>query len=536
MKLISSNPIKNRLYPAIALLALFALSIMVRWPYINRPLSTNYEWVTAHTLVTLQIWEEEGAFAHRFNPIYTFTNPNDHFIKCPISGISDEVGNYYYVSYPPFAFIFAHTVFNLLGVYPNVLALESLNLTLHFVCAWLIYLILNNLTNAKERLSLPALVGTSIYIFAPLSLWHHSNVYFSDILVQTIFLLGIYLSHFFCFKKGKKVNFIKASLFIVLYLMAYTEWIGFLFAGCLFLVGILFRKQVWEPRSLMFLAFASATLAGLTVLLQYSSINGLQNFIDTAINRYTERSGHTGNHQFYQLDSHLFLANLYLRNYFPQFVIIGFSSFLLLILKARFKGMFRVDEQIVLFLALAPSLLHHLLLFEFTLVHDMALVKTCVFLSLLTGLLLDRINQETIKISSITFKVIPYVVVACMLVLSTYLYNAHVIEPEGFSFKQLGNQIKENATPEDTVFFKTTRTLGDFIIAAPENFVIAPQIQYYAGRCIQVVPNLEAAKSHLETYNKPKGVVFTIENPKYLIEEIEHISIQDTIHLDILHP
>ena len=38
------------------LVALFALSVVVRARYINRPLSAHYEWVTARVLITQQIW------------------------------------------------------------------------------------------------------------------------------------------------------------------------------------------------------------------------------------------------------------------------------------------------------------------------------------------------------------------------------------------------------------------------------------------------------------------------------------------------
>lgn len=514
----------------VILLGLFALSVLVRLPHINRPLSTNYEWVTAHTLVTLQIWQEEGIFEHGLSPIYTFPNPNDHHIKCPISGVSDAEGNYYYVSYPPFAFIFPHIIFSSLGIYPDALALETLNLILHLLCAWLVYLILAGITGSKDKLSMPAIAGAAIYLFSPLPLWHHANVYFSDILVQVFFLLGIYLSYLFFFGDKKHNTLISAGLFCTIFLMVYTEWIGVLFAGCLVLVTLLFRKQGLASGRLAMLAIIATTLAGVTFVLQYASINGLDDFLNTAINRYTERSGHTGTNQFYTLNAHLFLANLYLRNYFPQFIIIGFSAFILLILKAKFKTLFKLEDKVVLFIALTPALLHHLILFEFTLVHDMALVKTCVFFSLLSGILFHRILKEADATPGIAFKAVPYVVVVAMLSLSVFLYHAHVIEPEGFSFEELGNDIKQNAGPEDTVFFKTTRTLGDFMIQAPENFVLAPQIQYYAGRCIQVVPSLEEARLHLQKYDKKQGVVFTIENSRYQIENIEYVSVADSLH------
>ncbi len=507
---------------------LFIVSILVRSPHIDRPLSTNYEWVTAHTLVTLQIWEDEGIITHGFRPIYTFSNPNDHYIKCPISGISDNSGNYYYVSYPPFAFIFPYLVFKTLGISANVLALESLNLVLHFLCAILVYLILSAINKTNTRISTAGLIGASIYIFSPLSLWHHSNVFFADILVQVIFLLAIYLSYLFLYRNDGPGKALSTGLFVTLFLMAYTEWVGFLFAGCLALVGILFRKHSLFYKRLIFISITSASLAGLTILFQYGSINGLEDFFNMLLNRYSERSGHIGRSQFYDLDAHLFLLNLYLRNYFPQFVILAVLGALLLILKTKPRGFFSVEEKTILLLSLLPAILHHVVLFEFTLVHDMALVKTCIFISLLSGLFFHRIQQQSLREALPAFKFVAYLVVVAMLSLSVFFYHSHVIEPNGFSLEALGKEIKESSKPEDTVFFKTTQTLGDFIIEAPLNFVIAPQIQYYSGRCIQVIPTLEAAREHLKTYNKPNGIIFTIENSRYQIEKTERISLSDT--------
>ena len=510
------------------LLGLFAISIAVRSPHINRPLSTNYEWVTAHTLVTLQIWQEEGMLTHGMRPIYTYSNPNDHYIKCPISGISDDAGNYYYVSYPPFAFILPHLVFKTFGVTPNVIALQSLNLLLHFLCVVFLYLLIGNLLPSDSKryaISVPALIGAAIYIFSPLPLWHHANVYFADILVQLFFIAGLYLSHRILFAPGNQANIrLALLLFATLFLMAYTEWIGFLFGICLASTALLFRKHTARSMQVIWLAFFALLLSGLLTLFQYSTISGIGDFIDIVLNRYSERSGHLGKNEFYQLNAHYYLMQVYLRNYFPQFVIIAFLGLIVWIVKPK-RPMLGAPEKAILLLALLPALLHHTILFEFTLVHDMALVKTCVFMSLLSGILLYLILSAKITQEGIAFRIVPHFVIVSMLAFSVFLYHAHVIEPEGFSFEELGEQIKTSTGPEDTVFFKTTRTLGDFLIEAPENFVIAPQIQYYAGRCIQVVPDTAAAKAHLEKYNKPQGVIFTIENMRYKIEEMKRISV-----------
>ena len=473
-------------YPGLwVLLVLFLISVVVRLPHINRPLSTNYEWVTAHTLVTLQILHEEGIFSHRFSPIYTFPNPNDHYIKCPISGISDSEGNYYYVSYPPFSFIFPHIIFETLRIYPDVLSLQILNLGLHLISGFLIYLILLNILTGDIRTRwLPAVAGASIYVFAPLNLWHHANVYFADILVQPLFLLDIYLIvRLFTGPYDKKRSLILGKS---LFLTMYTEWLGFLLGFMLFVYAwSQIKKNPKVAKSTMILCIVAGFAALILTGIQYGSITGFSELIETLQNRYTERSGQFGRGHFYDLTSYHYLLLLYLRNYFPIFVIIA----LLLILKLIFKSSLAPYPVRLLFLISAiPALLHHFILFEFTLVHDLALVKSSVFMSLLIGILFHAFSKAEVDASLGILRYMPHAVTVCMLALSVFLYHAHVIEPENFSLKKLGLDIKTHSTEEDTIYFKTTRTLGDFLIQAPTNFVIAPQIQYYSGRCIQVVP------------------------------------------------
>ena len=505
---------------------LFSISIFVRWPHLNRPLSANYEWVTAHTLVTLQIWNVEGIFAHRFNPIYTFPNANDHHIKCPISGVSDHAGNYYYVSYPPFAFILPHVTFQTLGIYPTVPAIQTFNLALHLLCCILLFLILIHLTSSSEsKTTWPALVGASIYMFSPLNLWHHANVYFADILVQLLFILDIYLLLRIFSAPSKNLKSSLAAIFVALFLTMYTEWLGFLLAFVVFLYALAQLKKHPAAKPLAITCILCTLTVIALILIQYSSISGFDDFIDIAKNRYLERSGQSGRNQFYNLDSYAYLGNLYLRNYFPIMVIIA----ILLVLQFSLKTKLTYDRLgFVTLIALLPPLLHHLILLEFTLVHDLALVKTSVFFSILIGILFHNIARATTSPSFQVTRSFSYFVVISMLGLSVYLYHGHVITPENFSLKELGQTIKDNSSPEDTIFFKTTRTLGDFLIQAPVNFVIAPQIQYYSGRCIQVVPSLDEARAHLRTYNKKKGKVFTIENMNYAVEEIVSVSSEDS--------
>ena len=507
----------NKIAPVYYLLILFVISVLVRLPHIDRPLSSRYEWVTAHTLVTLNIWMEEGITNHNFNPIYTFTNPNDHHIKCPISGVSDEEGNYYYVSYPPLAFILPFILFKLTHLPLSALTLESFNVVLHFLCSLLIFFIIRNLyrSNTGER---AALAGALVYIFATPNLWYHANVYFSDILVQLFFLLSI----LFYLKNTSQENRQLAHLLLAcmsVFLMVYTEWLGLLAGGILCLHALFIRKDI----KVSFLIGLSCASAISLFVIQYSSIAGMDSYIDTLLHRYAERSGNSGPVSIFDGGAHIKFLTMYLRNFFPFFILIFFGLACLLISKKRNPRQSNRTELMVLALAGIPVLLHHYLLFQFTIVHELSLVKGTVPISLIVAFLSYRVLNRTDVPEMTVLRYLYCIVFAGMLCMSTYFYYTHILKPGEYLSLRLGTQIKETSTPDDTIFFKTTKTLGGSMIKAPKNFVMAPQFQYYSGRCIQVVPHENEAVSHLKEFNKKQGIIYTIENSLYKVESVRRV-------------
>ena len=505
-------------YNILFILLLFSLSVFIRLPNIDRPLSSNYEWVTAHTLVTLLIWQEEGITNHGFNPIYTFPNANDHYIKCPISGVSNSEGDYFYVSYPPFSFIFPFLIFKLFQIEISAVSLQILNLNIHLVCSVLVFLVTYSVLKSNyEKARYPALLGTAIYIFSPINLWNHSNVYFADILVQLFFLLTVYFFYRLtnqAFHKKQDYIFFHMALFF----MMYTEWLGVLLALCIALYALL------KKRFLLFSGILLTTTAFFSLIFfQYSAIAGHEEYLNTLLNRYSERSGQFGPAKIYQVESHLFLLQMYLRNFFPFLVIVFFTLILSFSTRKELAITIPPTSIILLLVSLVPVILHHLILFEFTIVHELSLVKASVFIALSVSLLSAPLISVFFKKKYQVERSLYLFVVVAMFLLGVYFYYSHIIKPEEYASKRLGNQIKETSSETDTIFFKSNQTYGDFLIEAPNNFVIAPQIQYYAGRCIQVVANRSEALYHLQTYNKKQGIIYEIENPFYRIDAIERV-------------
>ena len=217
------------------LLGIFLLSVLVRMPLLNRPLSKHHEFCTAISLRVMQIWYDNGISKYGYNPVMTYNNRADKYINNNANTTGkmlDEAGNYYYVSHPPFAYYFPFFVFKILHVRPSVLSLQTLNLCFHFLSGLFIYFIVCLLSFNRAR-SYPyrsAIVAFVIYIFMPPTLWFQGNVYMSDMAVHLLFIIGVYIVLKMIIRQ--KFSSPKYIFFytICLAMMIYTSWLGVFFA------------------------------------------------------------------------------------------------------------------------------------------------------------------------------------------------------------------------------------------------------------------------------------------------------------------
>lgn len=493
------------------LIAIFLLSVAIRLPNINRPLSANYEWVTAHALITNTIWQEDGIARHHFNPVYSYANPNNYNIPAP-SGIQDEEGRYYYISFPPFAFIFPYLVFQTLGIDANVLPLQILNIILHFFCALILYYLINNLYNSSSnKIFVPGILGFCIYTFNPANMWYHSNVYFSDTLVQIFFIATVYcFSQFIATENKYNKNWL-IGVSIFLFLTTYTEWLGVFLGFSVFIYGAWLIRSNNKAGSLLLITATMGTgLALLLTVVQYSSINGFDAFIDGILGRYAQRNGHSGHAYFYSLEGHIFLANKYLRNFFPTLLVLVSSLFVYLIFK-RDKFKFKPTERALILTTLLPVIMHHGVFFEFTVQHDFSLLKSSVFLTLLIAGLYNRgerlLASLNVNIAKVSIRIFCFLLVA----LSIHFYYSHTIDDDINLGKSLGETINSYSNDDEVVFILSERGLGNLVYGEDPHFFTAPQLQYYARRNIKACSNMDRVLEHLKTYKRDKGIVFILE-------------------------
>ena len=465
--------LKNKYSAWITIALLFALSIIIRLPQLNQPLHMGHQWSTAHVLVTLRIWADEGISRYNYNPVYTYNTPADKHLKSLTSGIQNEQGDYFYVSYPPLTFLFPFVVFKALRVEPGILPLQIFSLALHGISSLLVYVLISSLYGLRLRdgIFAPALVACGVYLFMPLALWYHMNVYFADMLVQPLWLASTCLAY-----QLFERNRLRSSYHLVCYggvnfLSIYTEWLAVFAAFVLILIaGWRYRHN--KSYSKVIITIATSTLLALgLILLQYSSIAGLDSFLLASIERFFSRSGlNDGGFLLSRLLSYALIGQNYWVRYFPIFLLLVF--FLLTLLATHKRGTIFSrfgTHRFMLVILTVPILLHHIIFFEFTLIHEFSEIKSGVLFSYLTAALFHHSRFTILPEARRYFYSLSFIVTAIIFALCMYVYKQQAQMDDTWLHAETGLMIKKTAMPDETIYLtggSTRSKLIDYRIAS----------------------------------------------------------------------
>lgn len=493
------------------LLLIFLASVVVRLPNINRPLSKHHEFVTAVALIILDNWETQGASTFSFNPVMNFPGKANKYINnwaSTTGEMIDKHGNYYYVSHPPFAYIFPYTVFKLLHVKPSVLSINLFNLFTNFISALFIYFIICLLGQQKPfyKIYWSGVIGFAIYLFSTGVLWFQCNTYMSDMLVHSFFIINVYIILKLLMRKKYYSPKYLIYFSIFLFFMIYTSWLGIFFAFSVFIYSFIkLRKEpVFIPLNLITL-FVSST-AILLFVFQYSHINGAEAYFNQMLQRVGERGSlHKDLSFFTQIKNYLLslisIIKTYTTSYLPLFLLLLSFAFLV-VKKTKLRIVFTKNGYRFLWLSVLPVLLLHLSLSNYS-GHDFVSLYGSLFLSVLIAILYDKL-KEAKTLSN-------YVLNAGVLVVifSSILMYFFINRPGKYSLKgdyyaqsmELGEQIAQTAKKDEVVF-----SLGKAIID--------PQLIYYAKRNIKKVNSEQEAIDFLKKRDIKNGIIYFSENSK----------------------
>lgn len=505
------------------LIGIFLVSVFIRVPNLNRPLSKHHEFVSAVSLRVMSIWEKDGAWKYRLNPVMSYPNEADKYINnwaSTTGEMIDKEGNYYYVSHPPFAYILPYAFFKLLHLKVSVLNLQIFHLLVNFVCGLFIYLIVCLLGEQKPfaRIYWSGIVGYLVYLFSAGVLWFQSNTYMSDMLVHLFFVLSVYTMLKLLMRKKFFSPKYLVLYAIFLFLMIYTSWLGLFFAFSVFLYSFikLRKEKVFIPLNLISLFVSIAALA--LFIYQYSLIAGLEPLKNQLIHRLGERGSLAENSGILSQLKHLaylvwLMLKGYITSYFPLFLLlIGFVY--LTITRAKLRIVFTKNGYRFLWLSTLPVILLHIFLLNYS-GHDFVSLYGSLFLSVLIAILYDKLK----KAQTLTnYQLNGGISVLVVLSILSYLY---INKPGEYSLKNdyyalsmdLGEQVKAEAKNDQVVF-----VMG--------KLSVDPQLIYYAERNILKITSEEEAFSFLNERNLNKGIIFYYEQASdKSFSRIENISL-----------
>lgn len=476
---------QRRALPVI--LAAFVLSVLLRLPLLDRPLSAHHEFCTAITLITLQNWWTDGIAAHAGAPTGVFVQEARTFLPAQLYDPNEQALALYYFSHPPLAFDLPYALFVLTGTPPNALGLQLFNVFFHLVTTLCLAHGLKTVLPATSRAPLYTAV---LYLFMPGPLWFHSNAYMGDIFVQNTWVLHL-LAALLLFHRNAPLQTRRVFLFtITLFLAVLTSWLGVL-AGLTSMAYAAWKARRQNDRRwwgvMGWAALAMAAALGYTAW-RYLHLVDLGALLRYYAGRYAVR-GTTGP----DVDLLGSLRQLVLMNYRLNYLpVIALLVALSVVRWIRRAGKDPQASLPWLFVVLAglPVLLDHALLLPYA-EHDFAALKGGPLLCALGGMALARLRP--------TWS-IALLVLTCAAGVG-YFYRTNPLPGhDGGRYameRDLGLAIAHEARADEVVFL---------VGPAPE-----PQVLWYAKRTVLGVDGLQQAQDFLRERGLSHGIVFQPE-------------------------
>ncbi len=372
MTLITLNLLKTPLTKQFLLIiVLFLASLWIVLPEKQQPIGKRHQDLIAHQLITYNLWNQFGFSHYHGGLILTYPNPGDLHLKAdPLQTAKNSKGEFFYCSYPPFTFYstyFILKIFHLPIDEFSIYSIASFFLFLNIIALFLIF---------KEYAFLPI----TSYLFLPNVLWFHHNVWFVDIQVITFILWAFYFSM-------KSLT----GFLICIFGACFTEWWGILFAlSFLFYLKFLNYKKnsfnilpigkaiVNNPYYpiLILITVASAFSLFLTINILSTGTEFFSGIYERFIVRFGIDNQQKDYFSRFQLKTYIFITWYYLRNYLPITSLIT-----TLYLWFSFKN----HKNLINFLfTLSPLwlsiFLHHLILINWTAVHDFSVLKSSILI------------------------------------------------------------------------------------------------------------------------------------------------------------
>jgi len=512
----------------VVLLCIFSISVFLRIPHIEKEVSPyNETYVTIFTV--FENWHSQGIANCYFTPVLTWQKDGDKFIA-NYKRLEDKKGNNYYVSYPPFSFLFPYAISSVLDIEPGQVFIQILNIILHFISAFFIYLIICRYCKCHYSKICPAaLIGFISYTFIPVLLYMHTFDFFPEMLGQVFFIIGIYLYQLLDEKKDKLNNKLLFLFGFNLFIMIYTEWIGIFFAFTLLMITISkFKKDIFF-RKLSITVILVSFLALALIIFQFGYINGIGNLARSLSLRFLERSGFFGEHysdlgiSYNNSESYLLLLRQL------HHTLMGFGYlFIILLIWWLVKNKFLVKKlffgKTLLIIIVLPIIFEFFIFFNATLIHYICWAKFGIPISIGTALLIHNLTSKSDalkKINTWSIGVFIVLILTAILAFQTFKTHAEQISQKDDRLNYYGSVVKQYSSDYESIFISLPKEMKQF----------NTYLCFISKRNMINAESLEEVNNILKEKHKVKGVFYTFDARSKLYS-VKHIDLT-TIPADI---
>ena len=481
----------NRKKALCILLTLFVLSILLRLPNLNRPVSKHHEFNTAVVLINIASWRQAGGGGvFHYTPLMNFQNAGDkHFDKGPHI---DGKGNHLYLSYGPGWYIIPYIIYQLFNLPVDPIYLQILNLFFNLAMVVMLFFLFEKLVPVEnDNRYLIVSAGCCLYMFSPGILWYFGNGYINiDIMMP--FIVGALLLLLPMLQSPGNIRAGRLVLLsILIIVLIYLDW--FIFFICV-IAGIIALFKIKQSKKYIVLlsVLSLAAVTGIAfVFFQFASYAGWHTVANYWQLRFFDRSINKGESSFFKMPvlivMHLFTA------YFPL-LLLSAVGFIMLKLK---KTALHFSAQEIFFMRfyIACVLLYNLVLLNWSSEHEFSMIPFGILPAYVAARLISKLNpRPIIYLLSLFF----------ILSITQYYYinRPGDISRDGMrydSFKNLGQILQQ--VPKDYKIFMNIET--------------DPMIEYYAGRNLTRATGFEDAKKYMSVWGVSKGVWVEQDNHRF---------------------
>ncbi|MBX2921199.1 MAG: hypothetical protein KF746_03330 [Chitinophagaceae bacterium] len=486
---------KSQVIVILALAFLFA--VILRIPNLMRPLSKHHEYLPAVVLMNTESWNEAGG-GHKFHytPVMNYQNTGDKYVK---GDIVTQNGNIVYLSIGPGWYIIPYSVFKILNIHPSVTGLRILNLFFGLLTMFLFIIIIYKILpdNNNQGNIIIAFAGLSM-LFLPAILWYFGNGY-THTGIMLPFALALAVLLLSMINDSTKIKSIRLVYVIMLLALGiYIDWFA-LFLGISSILICLSKLR----ESKKYITFIITIIAGIflgisLIFLQFSSYAGIDNLQQYWTGRFFARAN------LPLIEKTGLLLRHYCTSYLP--LLIGVLISMFITKRNRIRIVFYKKEILFIFLWGTAIILYHIVLFNWSFVHEFSVLPSFVLLIFILSKYLSGIfsfDKPKLACSILT-------AISIISILQYYYIN-----PPGKRslngtpydlYEKLGNKLRQ-INGEHKIFMHM-----------PE---ANPMIEYYAKRNITNATDTIEVKQLMKAWQLKEAV--WIEAPDFNFQQIIYI-------------